>query len=129
MPKKKKKEKSEFLKFSGRKLFMCAWANEEDLINNSSDASPNEWTEPVDPVVVPCPADYSWSKGDCWVHGCTIKCTTCQDIGAHNETNCNGCNYPNVSVLWIHGCCIYSVHQTKGHNNLKNDCVPCTNSR
>lgn len=32
---------------------MGVWADEDELVNEGSDAGANEWTNPVDPVVVP----------------------------------------------------------------------------
>lgn len=107
---------------------MGGWAEVEDGVNDCSNGSTNEWTQPVDPVVSPCPAHHSRSEGDCWVHGCTVEGTACQDVGTHNETNCNGCNDPDVSLLGVDGGGVYSVNQPKGHYNLENNRIPSTHA-
>ena len=32
---------------------MGVWADEDELVNEGGDGGANEWTNPVDPVVVP----------------------------------------------------------------------------
>ncbi|BBH04858.1 tonoplast intrinsic protein 1 [Prunus dulcis] len=93
----------------GGELLMCVWGDVDEIVDKGSNGSADEWAEPVDPVVVPCPADDSGSEGDCWVHGCTIKGTSNQDVGTNNETNCNGGNDAYVALLWVKGCGINCV--------------------
>lgn len=113
------------LEFSSGKLFMCAWGNEEEWVDNGGNGRTNEGTEPIDPVVVPAPANNSGTKGDSGVHGCTVESATDQDVGTHDETNCNGCNNTDVALLGINSGGVDCVNQTEGHHDLKNDCVPC----
>lgn len=61
---------------AGGKLLVVLRVDEDDVVDKGSDSSTNKWSKPVDPVVVPGPADDSGTKGNCWVHGCTIKGTT-----------------------------------------------------
>lgn len=107
-----------------RELLMMMGANEDVVINQGCNGCTDERAEPVNPVASPCPADHCRAEGDCRVHGGAIKRPASQDIRAHNETNCNGCNRAQIPLLWIHSRGVDSVHQPKGHHDLEYQRVP-----
>ncbi|KAL8129901.1 hypothetical protein V2J09_019056 [Rumex salicifolius] len=74
-------------------------SDKEDVIDEGGYGGSDEWAEPVDPMVVPGPADHSWPKGHSRVHGCTVKGPTDQDVGTNDETDCERCDDPDVALL------------------------------
>nr|GMC63755.1 cytochrome P450 89A2-like [Ipomoea batatas] len=105
-------------------LLMMMGANEDVVINQGCNGCTDERAEPVNPVASPCPADHCRAEGDCRVHGGAIKRPASQDVRAHNETDCNGCNRAQIPLLWIHSRGVDSVHQPKGHHDLEYQRVP-----
>lgn len=103
---------------------MGALADEECVIDHPCNATANQRAGPVDPVVCPCPADQGRTEGDRRVHRCTVEGTAGQDVGSNNETNCNGCDDPQIALLWIDRGGIDSVDQAEGHHYLEHQSVP-----
>lgn len=108
---------------------MRGLADEDDLVDKGRDTGADEWAEPVDPVVGPCPADNGGTKGDGGVHGGAVERATGQDVGTHNETNSNGCDYANVTLFRIHCGRVHRVHQPERHHYLEHHRVPRSYSR
>ena len=105
-------------------LLVVVRLDEDDVVNEGSNTGTGEWAQPVDPVVGPGPADDGWAKRDGWVHGGSVEGTASQDVGANNETDSQGCNDANVSLLGVNGCGVHSVDQSEGHHDLEHQGVP-----
>lgn len=103
---------------------MGAEADEERVIDDGGDAAADQWADPVDPVVRPCPADHGGAERDGGVHRRTVEGAASQDVCTHYETNGNGSNHRQVTLLWIHSSGVDGVDEAEGHHNLKDQSVP-----
>ena len=103
-------------------------ADKDNLVNKASDSTTDERPGPVDPVVGPGPAHDSRPKCHSGVHGRSREGPTQQNVSADNETNGDGSNNSQITLLGVNGSCVDRVHQTEGHHDLQHQGVANSNS-
>lgn len=103
-------------------------ADEDDLVDDSGDATTDERADPVDPVVFPGPANNGRSECDGRVHGCSGEGPTQQNVSANDETNGDGSNGSQTTPLGVNGGSVDSVHQTESQHDLQHQSVTHSNS-
>ena len=108
---------------------MTGVANEEGLVNNTSDGGADERPGPENPMVGPVEAGQSRPKRHGRVHGSAGEGATGENISRYNETNCDGSNSPQLALIGINGRGVHSVNQSESHNDLKHKAGPHRNSR
>ena len=113
-----------FLVISGGELLVGGGANEDELIDDGGDAGADEWAEPVDPLVGPCPADDGGAEGHGGVHGGTVEGAAGEDVGANDEADGDGGDDADVALLGVHCGGVHRVDQPKGHHYLEHHRVP-----
>jgi len=103
-------------------------ADEDDLVDNTSESTTNERANPVDPVVGPGPANNGRAECDGGVHCCSGEGPTQQNVGANDETNGDGGDGSQTTPLGVNGGGVDGVHQTEGHHDLQHQSVTHSNS-
>lgn len=121
---KKKWEREYLVVCDWERLMSSTRANKKEFIHKGSNGRAHKWAKPVDPVAVPWPTHHCWPKGNSWVHGCTIKGTTSQNVGTHYEPNGYWCYDPYVPPFRVHCCGVHCVNQSESHHYLKHHRVP-----
>ena len=78
------------LKFTGERSMVTL--HEDIAIDETSQSTTNERSNPVDPVVVEVAAGDGWPERASRIHGPTGEWAGGQDVGSNNEPNGNGGN-------------------------------------
>lgn len=107
-----------------RELFMSDVSDEEGVVDEGGDGGADEGAEPVDPVVVPGPADDGGAEGDGGVHGRAVEGSAGEDVGADDEADGDGSDDSEVPLLRVNGCRVDGVDQPEGHHDLEHQRVP-----
>lgn len=102
--------------------------NEDVAIDKPSNATTNQWTNPVDPVAPEVTANHGRSKWTCRVHWSAREWSGRQDVCSDYETNGNGSNCSQWTLLWVSCCCIHRVHQSEGDDDLHYNSFNSSNS-
>lgn len=84
--------------------------NEEQLIDNASQAAANQWAGPVDPVLGPRPSHDGGSECHGRVHGSAGEWAAHQNVGGHYETDSDGCYHSQLTLFGVDGGGVNCVH-------------------
>jgi len=98
--------------------------DEEQLVDDASEAAADEWADPVHPLVSPLPADEGRAEGHGGVHGRAGEGAADQDVGADDEADGDGGDGAQAALLGVNGGGVHRVHQPEGHHDLHHHRLP-----
>jgi hypothetical protein len=105
-----------------------ARVDECKCVYQTGKATTDQWTNNVDPEAREVSTGDSRAEGAGWVHGPTREGASSKDIGTDNESNSQGGDGAEISLLRVSSSCIHSVYEAKGDNNFKYYPLKCTDS-
>lgn len=99
-------------------------ANEEDLIDDAGEPGPDQRPGPVNPVAGPGEGHHGWPECYRRVHGGSGEWTGGEDVSTDDQTNCEGCDDADLTLLRVNGGGVHRVNETESQHNLEDECAP-----
>lgn len=93
--------------FTGQRNVLIV--NEDIAVDETSEATADQGSNPVDPVAVVVAADHGGAKGASRVHWPTGEWSGGQDIGSDDKSNGDGCDCAQWTLFGVSCCGVHCV--------------------
>lgn len=98
---------------------MAGVADKKRIVHNSGEGGADERPGPENPVVLPGEAHQSWPERYRRVHRGAGEGAADENVGSHDETDCNWSNGSDLALVRVDGGGVNRVHQPECHHDLE----------